>query len=42
MIFQCMRQVDIAKVGVTTFSVDGGTFDVDVFDSASDYVKLMK
>ncbi|CAB4295804.1 unnamed protein product [Prunus armeniaca] len=37
-----LPDVDIAKVGVTTFSVDGGTFDVDVFDSASDYVKLMK
>ncbi|VVA14563.1 PREDICTED: phosphoglucomutase [Prunus dulcis] len=37
-----LPDVDIGKVGVTTFSVDGGTFDVDVFDSASDYVKLMK
>ncbi|CAN6549633.1 unnamed protein product [Malus baccata var. baccata] len=37
-----LPDVDITKVGVTTFSVDGGTFDVDVFDSASDYVKLMK
>ncbi|KAM2635494.1 hypothetical protein EV1_020261 [Malus domestica] len=36
-----LPDVDITKVGVTTFSVDGGTFDVDVFDSASDYVKLM-
>ncbi|BBG94576.1 Phosphoglucomutase/phosphomannomutase family protein, partial [Prunus dulcis] len=36
-----LPDVDIGKVGVTTFSVDGGTFDVDVFDSASDYVKLM-
>ncbi|KAB2620049.1 phosphoglucomutase [Pyrus ussuriensis x Pyrus communis] len=37
-----LPDVDITKVGVTTFSVEGGTFDVDVFDSASDYVKLMK
>ncbi|KAM0961133.1 hypothetical protein ACFX13_020878 [Malus domestica] len=36
-----LPDVDITEVGVTTFSVDGGTFDVDVFDSASDYVKLM-
>lgn len=35
-------QVDICKIGVTGFSGPEGQFDVDVFDSASDYVKLMK
>ncbi|KAK9935460.1 hypothetical protein M0R45_022563 [Rubus argutus] len=37
-----LPEVDITKPGVTTFEVEGGTFTVDVFDSASDYVKLMK
>lgn len=35
-------QVDISKIGVSSFSGPDGQFDVDVFDSASDYVKLMK
>ena len=35
-------QVDITKPGITSFEVEGGTFTVDVFDSASDYVKLLK
>lgn len=38
----CLTQVDITKPGVTSFEVEGGTFTVDVFDSASDYVKLLK
>ncbi|CAI0383350.1 unnamed protein product [Linum tenue] len=34
--------VDISSIGVTSFSGPEGQFDVEVFDSASDYVKLMK
>ncbi|CAK7343034.1 unnamed protein product [Dovyalis caffra] len=34
--------VDIAAIGVTSFNGPEGQFDVEVFDSASDYVKLMK
>ncbi|CAL1381777.1 unnamed protein product [Linum trigynum] len=34
--------VDISSIGVTSFSGPEGKFDVEVFDSASDYVKLMK
>ncbi|XP_050373685.1 phosphoglucomutase, cytoplasmic [Argentina anserina] len=37
-----LPEVDITKPGVTSFEVEGGTFTVDVFDSASDYVKLLK
>ncbi|PRQ41121.1 putative phosphoglucomutase (alpha-D-glucose-1,6-bisphosphate-dependent) [Rosa chinensis] len=37
-----LHEVDITKPGLTSFEVEGGTFTVDVFDSASDYVKLMK
>ncbi|KAL6187512.1 hypothetical protein ACLB2K_038910 [Fragaria x ananassa] len=37
-----LPEVDIIKPGVTSFEVEGGTFTVDVFDSASDYVKLLK
>ncbi|CAI0432000.1 unnamed protein product [Linum tenue] len=33
--------VDISSIGVTSFSGPEGKFDVEVFDSASDYVKLM-
>ncbi|GFY96401.1 phosphoglucomutase/phosphomannomutase family protein [Actinidia rufa] len=36
------KGVDISAVGITSFSGPEGKFDVDVFDSASDYVKLMK
>lgn len=35
-------QVDISAIGVSSFSGPDGQFDVDVFDAASDYVKLMK
>ena len=38
----CMIQVDISAIGVTSFGGPEGQFDVEVFDSASDYVKLMK
>ncbi|KAG6765955.1 hypothetical protein POTOM_030017 [Populus tomentosa] len=34
--------VDITTIGVTSFSGSEGQFDVEVFDSASDYIKLMK
>ncbi|KAK1301516.1 Phosphoglucomutase, cytoplasmic [Acorus calamus] len=34
--------VDISVLGVTTFRGPNGQFDVEVFDSATDYVKLMK
>ena len=34
--------MDISAVGVTSFGGPEGQFDVEVFDSASDYVKLMK
>eukprot|EP00258_Populus_trichocarpa_P009399 XP_002315869.3 phosphoglucomutase, cytoplasmic [Populus trichocarpa] len=34
--------VDITAIGVTSFGGPDGQFDVEVFDSASDYVKLMK
>ncbi|KAL6187044.1 hypothetical protein ACLB2K_043160 [Fragaria x ananassa] len=37
-----LPEVDITKPGVTSFEVEGGTFTVDVFDSASDYVKLLE
>lgn len=35
-------QVDISAIGITNFTGPEGQFDVEVFDSASDYVKLMK
>ena len=37
-----LLQVDISVVGVTSFSGPEGPFDVDVFDSSIDYIKLMK
>ncbi|CAN6478162.1 unnamed protein product [Victoria cruziana] len=37
-----LPDVDISVIGLTSFSGPGGHFDVDVFDSTSDYVKLMK
>lgn len=35
-------QVDISTIAVSSFSGPEGQFDVDVFDSTSDYIKLMK
>nr|KYP61556.1 Phosphoglucomutase, cytoplasmic [Cajanus cajan] len=35
-------RVDITTAGVTNFTGPEGPFDVEVFDSASDYIKLMK
>ncbi|KAE8076327.1 hypothetical protein FH972_014987 [Carpinus fangiana] len=37
-----LPDVDISTTGVTSFGGPEGKFDVEVFDSASDYVKLMK
>ncbi|KAG8637528.1 phosphoglucomutase, cytoplasmic [Manihot esculenta] len=37
-----LPDVDITTIGVTNFGGPEGQFDVEVFDSASDYVKLMK
>ncbi|KAJ0988636.1 hypothetical protein J5N97_006992 [Dioscorea zingiberensis] len=37
-----LPDVDISIIGVTNFTGPEGPFDVDVFDSTSDYVKLMK
>nr|VDC62038.1 unnamed protein product [Brassica rapa] len=34
--------VDISAIGVSSFEGPEGKFDVEVFDSADDYVKLMK
>lgn len=41
-ILDLFAQVDITTTGVTNFTGPEGQFDVEVFDSASDYVKLMK
>lgn len=35
-------EVDISKLGVTTFEVAGKTFTVEIIDSVADYVRLMK
>jgi len=35
-------QVNISVSGVTSFDGPDGKFDIDVFDSADEYVKLMK
>ncbi|MCL7039934.1 hypothetical protein MKW94_017159 [Papaver nudicaule] len=37
-----LPDVDLSAEGVTKFGGPEGEFDVDVFDSANDYVKLMK
>ncbi|GLT96709.1 hypothetical protein SLE2022_143140 [Rubroshorea leprosula] len=42
LIAEDLPNVDISSIGVTSFTGPEGQFDVDVFDSASDYVKLMK
>ncbi|XP_022146387.1 phosphoglucomutase, cytoplasmic [Momordica charantia] len=42
LIAEDIPNVDISAVGVSSFSGPEGQFDVEVFDSASDYVKLMK
>lgn len=42
LIAEALPDVDIAAIGITSFMGPDGQFDVEVFDSASDYVKLMK
>ncbi|KAL8531887.1 hypothetical protein ACS0TY_008478 [Phlomoides rotata] len=42
LIAEGLPDVDISTIGLTSFTGPEGQFDVDVFDSASDYVKLMK
>ncbi|KAL5827924.1 hypothetical protein ACOSQ3_019769 [Xanthoceras sorbifolium] len=42
LIAEDLPDVDISATGVTSFGGPEGQFDVEVFDSASDYVKLMK
>ncbi|KAK3442578.1 hypothetical protein EUGRSUZ_B02942 [Eucalyptus grandis] len=42
LIAENLPDVDIAAIGVTSFTGPEGQFDVEVLDSASDYVKLMK
>ncbi|KAG8062331.1 hypothetical protein GUJ93_ZPchr0003g16546 [Zizania palustris] len=42
LITEDLPDVDISVVGVTSFSGPEGPFDVDVFDSTIDYIKLMK
>ncbi|KAL5721879.1 phosphoglucomutase (alpha-D-glucose-1,6-bisphosphate-dependent) [Ranunculus cassubicifolius] len=37
-----LPDVDISSIGLSSFTGPEGPFDVDVFDPASDYVKLMK
>ncbi|XP_020586088.1 phosphoglucomutase, cytoplasmic [Phalaenopsis equestris] len=42
LIAEDIPDVDVSTIGVTNFSGPEGLFDVEVFDSASDYVQLMK
>ncbi|XP_019249947.1 PREDICTED: phosphoglucomutase, cytoplasmic-like isoform X1 [Nicotiana attenuata] len=42
LIAEGLPDVDISKTGVSSFEGPDGKFDVDVFDSTIDYVKLMK
>ncbi|KAH7834718.1 hypothetical protein Vadar_018927 [Vaccinium darrowii] len=42
LIAEDLPDVDISAIGITSFEGPEGQFDVDVFDSATDYVKLMK
>lgn len=35
-------QVDLSKLGVTEYKVDGKQFTLEIIDSVSDYVTLMK
>lgn len=42
LIAEDLPQVDLSSIGITSFGGPEGQFDIDVFDSASDYVKLMK
>ncbi|XP_075078978.1 phosphoglucomutase, cytoplasmic-like isoform X1 [Nicotiana tabacum] len=42
LIAEGLPDADISKTGVSSFEGPDGKFDVDVFDSTIDYVKLMK
>ncbi|KAA8532541.1 hypothetical protein F0562_032643 [Nyssa sinensis] len=42
LIAEDLPNVDISVIGKTSFAGPEGQFEIDVFDSASDYVKLMK
>ncbi|XP_057960782.1 phosphoglucomutase, cytoplasmic [Malania oleifera] len=42
LIAEDLPNVDISEIGTSSFAGPEGQFDVEVFDSASDYVKLMK
>ncbi|KAG6579259.1 Phosphoglucomutase, cytoplasmic, partial [Cucurbita argyrosperma subsp. sororia] len=42
LISEDLPNVDISAIGISSFGGPEGQFDVEVFDSASDYVKLMK
>ncbi|PKA61434.1 Phosphoglucomutase, cytoplasmic [Apostasia shenzhenica] len=42
LIAEDLPDVDIATIGVTSFSGPEGSFDVEVFDSTVDYIRLMK
>ncbi|CAL5400007.1 unnamed protein product [Camellia sinensis] len=42
LIAEDLPDVDISAIGITSFTGPEGQFEVDVFDSASDYMKLMK
>ena len=35
-------QIDVSTIGVQTFEGPNGPFDVDVFDSAADYIAFFK
>ncbi|XP_034573833.1 phosphoglucomutase, cytoplasmic 2 [Setaria viridis] len=42
LISEDLPDVDISEIGVSSFSGPEGPFDVEVFDSSVDYIKLMK
>ncbi|CAN4093426.1 unnamed protein product [Withania somnifera] len=42
LIAEGLPDVDISTIGVSSFEGPEGKFDVDVFDSTSDYLKLLK
>uniref|UniRef100_A0A7N0UBA7 phosphoglucomutase (alpha-D-glucose-1,6-bisphosphate-dependent) n=1 Tax=Kalanchoe fedtschenkoi TaxID=63787 RepID=A0A7N0UBA7_KALFE len=42
LIAEDIPKVDISAIGITSLEGPEGSFEVDVFDNASDYVKLMK
>lgn len=42
LIAEGLPDVDISTIGVSSFEGPDGTFDIDIFDSTSDYLKLLK